>query len=79
MVQAFDATALKLDRIGIDPGHMVGRDERHLVAQALQRQHVLERGVEPGVLIQLRHRIIDEQCPLADVALGLEFGQQVLQ
>ena len=79
VVQALDAAALKLGRIGIDPGHIVAGDERHLVAQALQRQHVLERGVGSGILVRLRHRIIDEQSPLADVALGFELGQLAVE
>src|SRR6266542_357055 len=40
---------------------------------------MLERGVGAGVLVRLRHRIINEQRALADVALGFELGQLAVE
>ena len=74
VVEALDAAALQIGRVGIDLGHVVAGDEGHLVAEALHRQDVLEGGVRAGVLVGLRHRIVDHQRALAHAPLGLELG-----
>ena len=79
VVQALDAAALQVGGIGIDPGHVVARDEGQLVAEPLQRQHVLQRGVRPGILVRLGHGIVDEQRALLDRALGFQLRQLAVE
>src|SRR5947208_6905363 len=50
MVEALDAAALQFGRIRIEPRHVVARDERHLVAETLQREDVLEDALDPASL-----------------------------
>src|SRR5207248_9576135 len=75
MVEALDAAALQFGRIRIEPRHVVARDERHLVAETLQREDVLEDRVGSGVLAGFGHRIVDNERPHPDAALGLQFRQ----
>ena len=79
MVQALDAAALQVGGVGIDPRHVVAGDEGQLVAEPLQRQHVLQGGVRSGILVRLGHRIVDEQGALLDRALGFQLGQLAVE
>ena len=40
---------------------------------------MLKGGVRAGVLVGLRHRIVDHQRALADAALGLELGHLAVE
>ena len=55
VIEALDPTALQFRRVGVDLGHVIAGDERHLIAEALQGQDVLKGGVGAGVLIRLGH------------------------
>ena len=79
VIEALDPAALQFGRVGIDLGHVVAGDKRHLISETLQGQDVLKGSVGSGVLIRLGHRIVDHQGALAHTALGFQLGHFAIE
>ena len=72
MVQTFDPQLLQLAGIGIDLRHVVGGQERHLVAELHEGKHMLHRRIGTGILIWCGYRIVDEVSTSCALPLSLQ-------
>ena len=71
MMQTLDADFLEIAGVGFDFRHVVGGQERDLVAEVDQRADMIERGVGSRVLVGRGHGIVDEIRALANQTFRL--------
>lgn len=73
-VEAFDAAFFEGAGEGVDPRHVVRRDEGDFVAEMLEGDDVLEGGVGAGILIRGEDGVVDEVGAAEGGAFGFELG-----